>query len=148
MNEVKKIDSPKIWRLQALMSQMPQIPQAEIPTYHYFCGGMYARVLKRPKNTLIVGKVHKKEHFYIVTKGTVEVASDEGSKIFHSGDVIVSEPGTKRAVLALEDSICMTIHFVGQEKNLDQIEKDLIEEDKTAMFDSKNLPLLETKVIS
>ncbi len=124
----------KVWRLQR---EMAKLPQADLPTEHYFADGMYARVLKRPAGTLIVGKVHKKEHFYIVTKGCVEVASDEKTEIYHSGDVIVSKPGTKRAVLALEDSICMTVHRT-KKKNLDKIEKELVEEDNTALFDAQN----------
>jgi mannose-6-phosphate isomerase-like protein (cupin superfamily) len=131
MNEVS---TGKIWRLQRVISQMPQL---ELPTEHYFADGMYARVLKRPAGTLIVGKVHKREHFYIVTKGRVEVASDEGTKTYEAGDVIVSKPGTKRAVLALEDSICMTVHRT-RKRNLDRIEKELVEEDKTALYDARN----------
>jgi hypothetical protein len=131
MNEVS---TGKIWRLQRVISQFPQL---ELPTEHFWADGMYARVVKRPAGTLIVGKVHKKEHFYIVTKGCVEVASEEGTEIYHAGDVIVSKPGTKRAVLALEDSICMTVHRT-KKKNLEKIEKELVEEDKTALYDAHN----------
>ncbi len=129
----------KIWRLQA---EMVKLPQLELETFHFFADGMYARVVKRAAGTLIVGKVHKKEHFYIVTKGCVEVASEEGTEIYHSGDVIVSKPGTKRAVLALEDSICMTVHRT-KKKNLEKIEKELIEEDQTALYDANNLVRLQ-----
>lgn len=125
----------KIARLQAAMLEMPQ---AELETEHHFAGGMYARVVKRPKGILIVGKVHRKEHLYIVTKGKVEVASDTGTQTYEAGDVIVSKPGTKRAVLALEDSICMTVHYVGRQRNLDKIERKLVHDDPTALFDSAN----------
>jgi hypothetical protein len=124
----------KIWKLQEAMSRLPQ---ADLPTEHFFADGMYARVLKRPAGTLIVGKVHKKEHFYIVTKGKVEVAGEDGTKTYEAGDVIVSKPGTKRAVLALEDSICMTVHRT-KKKNLDKIERELVEEDNTALFNAQN----------
>lgn len=131
MNELM---TGKVWRLQA---EMVKLPQADLPTEHFFADGMYARVLKRPAGTLIVGKVHKKEHFYIVTKGKVEVAGEEGTKTYEAGDVIVSKPGTKRAVLALEDSICMTVHRT-KKKNLEKIEKELVEEDNTALFNAQN----------
>ena len=131
MNELM---TGKVWRLQREMMKLPQI---ELETLHFFADGMYARVVKRPKGCLIVGKVHKKEHFYIITKGKIEVGSDEGTQIYESGDVVVSKPGTKRAVLALEDSICMTVHRT-KKKNLDKIEKELVEEDNTALFDAQN----------
>ncbi len=119
--------------VQALEEAMREMPQVELETGHYFADGMYARVLKRPKGTLIVGKVHRREHFYIVTKGKVQVGKD----IYEAGTVIVSEPGTKRAVLALEDSICMTVHRT-KKRNLEKIEAQLIEPDTKALFDSSN----------
>jgi quercetin dioxygenase-like cupin family protein len=123
-----------IMRLQRAMLEMPQV---ELETVHYFADVMYARAVIRPKGTLIVGKVHKKEHFYIITKGSVEVASDTETKTYKAGDVIVSKPGTKRAVLALEDSICMTVHRTEQ-KDIEKIEKELVEEDSTSLFDARN----------
>jgi len=123
--------------IQRLQNAMLEMPQTELETVHYFADGMYARAVIRPKGTLIVGKVHKREHFYIVTKGSVEVASDSKTATYRAGDVIVSQPGTKRAVLALEDSICMTVHRTDK-TDLDEIEKELVEEDSTALFDSRN----------
>lgn len=124
----------KVLHLESVMRTMPQI---ELKTNHYFADGMYARELFRPAGTLIVGKVHKKEHFYIVLKGSVKVSMDDEVKVFTAPAVLVSKPGTKRAVLSLEDSICMTVHKT-KKKNLYKIEEELIEEDKLAMFDSGN----------
>lgn len=119
-----------VYELEEAMRPMPQV---ELETEHYFAHGLYARVLKRPKDTLIVGKVHKQEHLYIVTKGKVQI----GKEVYEAGSVIVSEPGTKRAVLALEDSICMTVHHTFK-KNLKRMEKELIQPDEKALFDSSN----------
>jgi quercetin dioxygenase-like cupin family protein len=127
-------DLVKIHHLEEAMRQMPQ---AELETDHYFADGMYARVVKRKAGTLIVGKVHKREHFYIVTKGMVQVYMDSEVKVMSAGDMVVSIPGTKRAVLAVEDSICMTVHRT-KKRNLDQIEKQLIEPDTKALFDASN----------
>lgn len=113
------------------------MPQAEFETNHYFADGMYARVVIQPAGSLIVGKVHKREHFYIITKGRVEVGCDDETTIYEAGDVIVSKPGTKRAILALEDSIFMTVHRT-KKHNLRKIENELIVEDESAMFDSSN----------
>lgn len=138
MNEIAdKIDMrSKVAALQRVMSSMPQM---ELHTDHYFADGMYARVIARPKDALIVGKVHKKEHFYIVTKGKIRVTTDDGVKDIEAPSVIVSKPGTKRAVLALEDSVCMTVHRTDK-TDLDEIEEELIEPDDMAMFDSYNRP--------
>jgi quercetin dioxygenase-like cupin family protein len=127
-------DLVKIHHLEDAMRQMPQ---AELQTDHYFADGMYARVVTRTAGTLIVGKVHKREHFYIVSKGKVQVYMDSEVRVLSSGDIVVSKPGTKRAVLALEDSICMTVHRT-KKRNLGEIEKQLIEPDTKALFDASN----------
>jgi len=123
-----------IYRLQAEMSKMPQV---ELPTEHFFADGMYCRTLFRPAGTLIVGKVHKKEHLYIICQGTIQVTTDNGMEEITGPKVIVSKPGTKRAVLALTDATCLTVHRTDN-KDLETIEEELIEPDNLALFDSRN----------
>lgn len=139
MNDIAEITNipsrEKIEQLQAAMSGMEQCK--DLITDHYFADGMYCRKLWRPAGCLIVGKVHKKEHLYIVATGSVKVTTDEGVKEIKAPMVIVSRPGTKRAVLALEDSTCITVHRTDK-TDLDDIEEELIEPDKLALFDSKN----------
>jgi len=114
------------------------MPQVELQTEHYFAGGMYCRVLRRPAGTLIVGKQHKHAHFYIVVEGAVAVIQDGAEhKVYEAPSIIVSLPGTKRAVLALEDSVCLTVHRTDK-TDLDEIEAELIEPDPLALFDSRN----------
>jgi len=128
----------KILRLQQAMREMPQARGLE--TKHHFADGMYARELFRPAGTLIVGKVHKREHFYIVMTGRVAVTMDDRidrTQIIHAPAVLVSAPGTKRAVLALEDSTCMTVHRTSL-TDLDEIEQELIEPEADALFDARN----------
>ena len=61
------------------------------------------------------------------------------------GDVIESQPGTKRATLALTDAIGITIHKTDK-TDLEEIEADLLEPEPAALFDASNnlkLPELE-----
>lgn len=124
-------------RVLHLEDEVRKLPQIELDTTHYFADGMYARELFRPAGTLLVGKVHKREHFYIVTKGSVRVVMDGDAKTYTAPAVIVSKPGTKRAVFALEDAVCMTVHRTDK-TDLDEIEKELIEDDPKALFDAHN----------
>jgi len=55
----------------------------------------------------------------------------------YPGDVICSKPGTKRVTLAVTDAIGITFHKTNK-TNLDKIEKELIEPDELALFDSSN----------
>lgn len=124
----------QIVRLQA---EMAKLPQAELATEHYFADGMYCRSLFRPAGCLIVGKVHRKEHLYVICAGTVQVTTDEGVREITGPKVIVSSPGTKRAVLALTDATCITVHRTDS-TNLDEIEDELIEPEVGALFDANN----------
>jgi len=124
-------------QIDKLQSEMVQMPQAELETEHYFSGGMYCRKLTRPAGTLIVGKVHKKDHFFLCAKGEIIAWSEGGMKHLYPGDVICSKPGTKRVTLAITDAIGITFHKTNK-TNLDKIEKELIEPDELALFDSNN----------
>lgn len=115
-----------IERLQALVAAMPQY---EPKTEHYFADGMYCRWVFRQKGSLVIGKVHKKRHFYLVVQGEVQI----GETRLKAPCVVVSEPGTKRAVYALEDSICVTFHRT-EFTDLEEVENDLVEDDPNSMY--------------
>ena len=122
---------------------MAEMPQAEVETDHYFADGMYCRVVTRKADTLIVGKTHKREHFYMVVSGAVAVIQDGAErKVYRAPSILVSQPGTKRAVYALEDSVCLTVHRTDK-TDLDEIEAELIEPDELARFGADNRMRLE-----
>ena len=124
--------------VKALELALRELPQAELPTNHYFADGMYCRVVERAAGVLIVGKVHKREHFYMVVKGSVAVVQDGAErKVYTAPAVIVSKVGTKRAVLALEDSVCLTVHRTDK-MDLAEIEAELIEPATDALFGPDN----------
>lgn len=125
--------------VERLQTALAQLQQVELSTKHHWADGMYCRELFRPKDTLIVGKVHKREHFYIVLSGEVTVVGEGTRERIKAPRIIVSAPGTKRAVFAHEDSICITVHRTDS-KDLEAIERELIEPDETALFNAHNSP--------
>lgn len=132
------ITAPTREAIARLQREMEKMPQVELPTEHHFADGMYCRALFRPAGCLIVGKVHRKEHFYIVCSGTVKVTTDNGMEEITGPKVIISKPGTKRAVLALTDATCLTVHRT-ENTDVEEIERELIEpEDRPALFDAHN----------
>jgi hypothetical protein len=128
MNDISEISS-----IDKLQDEVSKLPQYEPVTDHYFADGMYCRRVWRPAGVLVVGRVHKKEHFYAITKGKVAIYGMGETRIAVAGEVIVSSPGTKRAVMALEDSVCMTVHRTWT-KDLDAIEKELLEDAPESMY--------------
>jgi quercetin dioxygenase-like cupin family protein len=125
----------QIDNLQVELSKLPQVE--DMVTNHFFADGMYSRRVFRKAGTLIVGKVHLKDHFFICTKGEIIAWTENGMKKLSAGDIIECKRGTKRVTLATMDSIGTTVHRTDK-TNLDEIEAELIEPDETALFDSSN----------
>lgn len=119
--------------VQALQDAMLEMPQYEPPTEHLFHGGMYCRQVWRPAGCTIVGKVHKKEHFYVVVSGTICVTTDDGVQTVTGPKVLCSRPGTKRAVYAVTDALCMTFH-VADAQTVEEAEDELVEPDNSSKF--------------
>jgi hypothetical protein len=124
-------------KVKALQNELSKLPQYEPLTKHTFHGGMYCREVWRPAGVLVVGKVHKKEHFYMVVYGTVAITTDDGVKSITGPCLLNSTPGTKRAVYAETDALCMTFHRTDS-ATVEEAEAELVEEDLTAMFSIGN----------
>lgn len=125
-------------KVKALQAEVMKLPQYEPKTKHYFHGGMYCREVFRHANVLVVGKVHKKEHFYLVVSGTVSITTDDGAIEVSGPYLFESKPGTKRAVYAHTDTICMTFHCTDL-KTVEDAETELVEEEPNSMFSFGNI---------
>ena len=139
MDQVERIPVvPSLDQIRRLQAEMAKLPQLELPTQHYFANEMYCRALFLPMGTLVVGKLHKQEHFFILSYGELTVWMETGMKRIGSGTVVESKPGTKRVILAHEDSLALTVHRT-ELTNLDEIEAEIIEYEEAALFDARNL---------
>jgi mannose-6-phosphate isomerase-like protein (cupin superfamily) len=138
-------ETPTLEQINRLQGEMSKLPQQELPTEHYFSGGMYCRKLWRPAGTLIVGKVHKKDHFFVCAAGEIIAWSEKGMVTLKAGDIIESKAGTKRVTLAVQDSIGVTFH-VTDKTDLEEVEAELIEPDDLALFDAYNKLKLGSEV--
>ena len=120
----------KILNLQSSMVSM-ESAESKCELKHTFSKGAYARQLSMPKDILIVGKIHKHGHLNIVSKGRVLVVTEfEEIEIDASKEpyTFTSEPGTKRVVYTLEDTVWTTIHLT-EETDLEKIENEIIAKD-------------------
>lgn len=127
-------------QIDLLQREMAKLPQAEFQTEHYFSeAGMYCRKVFRPAGAIIVGKVHKAPHLFICTLGEIKVWTETGTRVLKAGDVVETQPGTKRVTMALTDAIGITVHKTDT-RDLDKLEAELVEPDESALFNSRNLP--------
>lgn len=120
-------------KVDALQRELLRLPQCELETRHYFHGGMYCREVLHSAGVTLTGKVHRKEHFFMVVSGTVSVTTDDGVETITGPRLINSMPGTKRAAHADTDSVIMTFH-VTNATNVEDAELELVESDSASPF--------------
>lgn len=124
-------------KVQALQDALMNFEPYEPETEHVFHGGMYCRKVFRHAGVLVVGKVHKKEHFYLIVSGTVSITTDDGVQMVTGPHLLCSKPGTKRAVYAETDALCMTFHRTDS-TTVEDAEEELVEEEPNSMYSLGN----------
>ena len=125
-------------KVETLQQELSKLPQYEPQTKHYFHGGMYCREVFRHAGVLVVGAVHKKEHFYLIVSGTVAITDGEGNVQEVTGPhLFQSKPGTKRAVYAVTDALCMTFHAI-EATSVEEAEAELVEVEPDSMYSLGN----------
>lgn len=123
--------------VERLKLELMKLPQYEPETKHHFHAGMYCREVLRDAGVLVVGKVHKKEHFYLIVSGTVSITTDDGVQTVTGPHLLKSKPGTRRAVFSETPALCMTFH-VTNAVTVEEAEIELVEEEDSSMYDAGN----------
>jgi hypothetical protein len=125
-------------RVSALEGAMLELPQAEIPVSHSFCGGMCARTIEIKAGTILTGAIHTQEQLNIV-QGDITIITEEGERRYTGFHVIPSPAGTKRVGYAHADTVWTTI------LKTDETEIEKVEALVTNRFDDQRLP--QNKII-
>lgn len=117
-------------RMEALKRGIAQeLDLVEPPIKHYFGDGVYGREMFIKKGVVVVGKIHKYRTINILSQGhlLMHVEGVQPAQI-KAPFTVVGEPGTQRAVYALEDSIWTCFHGT-DETDLEKIEAKFIAQD-------------------
>ena len=112
--------------VEQIEDAMQGTPPAFLPIKHYFANGMYAREMTMPAGAIVTGAIHKTTHFCVLSQGRVHVMSEDGIEELVAPAIIISQPGTKRAIHALEDTVWTNIHATN-ETDLDKLVEELTE---------------------
>lgn len=128
------------------MSKVPGVKFGDdcAPLKHTFTDDCYIREITMPKGMIVTSKIHKTTHPYFVLKGDVSVITEEGVvriKAPYSG---ITKPGTKRVLYMHEETVWTTVH-VTKEKDLKQIEEDIIAETFEELSHKETLKIKEDK---
>lgn len=113
----------KICRLEYEMMRLSD-KYTELPTEHLFAPGVYLRKCFIKRGDVVVGKLHKHEHSNIISQGIVSVLTEFEAATYHAYCMFTTPPGTKRALVALEDTIWTCVHLNPDNiTDLDELEK-------------------------
>ena len=123
-------------RIMALQKVMEELPASVGPDEfnegnitHHFATGVYGRELFIKKGSLIVSKIHRAKTFNIIAKGTIAViCPNHGYNIYEAPTCFVSNPLSKRVVVAIEDTLWITAHGTFK-TDLNEVEEEIISKD-------------------
>lgn len=83
---------------------------ADCPVRNLFTPGEYRREITIPAGVVLIGAEHKTRHLNILSRGRIVVWTEAGMCELVAPFEFWSEPGTKRAGYALEESVWTTVH--------------------------------------
>ncbi|WP_291518414.1 hypothetical protein [Acidovorax sp.] len=105
---------------------MLALPQTECPVRHHFAPGVYAREITIPKDTVLVGVVHKRDNLVVLSAGRLRLVTDDGTVEIAAPHTLLCKAGAKNAAVALEDSV-WTNFFATDETDTDKLVELLTE---------------------
>lgn len=118
-------------RLEASMLEHQEV-LVDFPLVHTFTPGIYIREIQCAAGSFLVSKVHKVEHPFVLLKGRISIfVPEDGGKVQElvAPYFGVTKAGTRRVVLAHEDTVFITFHPNQTDtQDLDALEGQLIEE--------------------
>ena len=125
-----------------LVQEMNKLPQTECPVVHRFAPGVYIREIFMPAGTIVIGKIHKTEHFNIVERGVCVIVHDDDTiEELRAPLTFVSKAGVQKVLYIEEDTVWKTVH-VTTETDPDKLEAQLIEPPPLVQLNGMNKELL------
>jgi hypothetical protein len=110
-----------------VVRELAKLKQVECPVKHMFAPGVYLREIFMPAGSIVIGKIHKTEHFNIIESGRCLIRHDDGEvETLQAPLTFVSKAGVQKILYIEEDTVWKTVH-VTPETDLVKLEEILIE---------------------
>jgi hypothetical protein len=98
-----------------------------MPLKHSFSEGIYVREIFIPKGMFVIGKIHKLCHTFFLMKGKLRILTQDGVKEIEAPFYGNADAGTKRVMIALEDTVFLNVHPNPQNiKEMDKLEEQFV----------------------
>lgn len=115
-------------KLAYLTHEFSKLPQTSCPLEHRFEPGLYVRVLRMPRDTLVIGGIHKLGHRCRLLSGSLILIGEHGRRIIEAPHSICTTPGAQLACYAVTDCVAETLHPNETEcRDIEALEREIFE---------------------
>lgn len=91
---------------------VPYDVTSEVPLNHYHGDNLYVRQAAYAKGSVIIGRVHKYDHVFMLLSGKITIWTREGKQTLTGPAIIESKAGVQRIGYAHADSVCVNMHGI------------------------------------
>lgn len=131
--------------IDVVESIMATHQQVECPLVHRFTNNMYVREVFVPAGTLLTSKIHKYEHPFVLSQGTITMFDGEGGQIDISAPYCgITKENTRRVVYVHSDCVFTTFH-VTDKKTVEEVEDEILLKHDNRLLDKNIKELLKLK---
>ena len=103
------------------------VHSTNFPLKHTFADGIYVRQMDMTAGSAVIGAIHNHLHVWFLLTGKLAVATENSVEEFISPCYVLAEPGSKRVIYAIEDSIFVNVHKNPNNiKDIDKLEKEIV----------------------
>lgn len=102
--------SPTVADIHRLGDVLRQCEPIHCPTNMCFANGMAARTMSMEADQLVIGRMHKHEHLFVVLYGDLTITGVDGTRRMGPGDMMASKPYAKRVIRSHAASMMLTVH--------------------------------------
>ena len=103
------------------------VHSTNFPLKHTFADGIYVRQMDMMAGSAVIGAIHNHLHVWFLLTGKLAVATENSVEEFISPCYVLAEPGSKRVIYAIEDSIFVNVHKNPNNiKDIDKLEKEIV----------------------
>tara|TARA_R100000808_G_C2154327_1_gene165229 strand:- start:3814 stop:4278 length:465 start_codon:yes stop_codon:yes gene_type:complete len=103
------------------------VHSSNFPLKHTFADGIYVRQMDMKAGSMVVGAIHNHLHVWFLLTGKLNIATEKSIEEFIAPCYVLAEPGSKRVIYAVEDSIFVNVHKNPKNvKDIDKLELEIV----------------------
>ena len=97
------------------------------PLKHTFADGIYIRQMDMKADSMVIGAIHNHLHAWFLLTGHLAVVTEDSIEEFIAPCYVLAEPGSKRVIYAIEESIFVNVHKNPNNiKDIKKLEQEIV----------------------